>query len=63
MPKIKREQIEAHCRNVGGEHWRALFAYVTSDKGLTAICMRFYVSESTLKRRIKRYYEEFPGDI
>lgn len=63
LPKAKRERIEEHCKRVGGEYWKALFDFVTKDVGITAICIRHYVSESTVKRLVNRYYEEFPVDI
>lgn len=63
LPKAKREKIEAHCRRVGREYWAALFEFVTSDAGGVAICTRNYISESTLQRVVKQYYEEFPTDI
>ncbi len=63
LPKAKRERIETHCRRVGGEYWKALFDFVTKDIGSVAICARHYISSSTLERMVKRYYEEFPGDI
>ncbi len=63
LPKIKREKIEAHCRAVGGPYWRALFEFVTTDAGQVAVCMRHYLSTSTLERLVKRYYQEFPKDI
>lgn len=63
LPKAKRERIEGHCRQVGGEYWAALFEFVTSDTGSVATCMHHYISESLLKKLVKRYYEEFPRDI
>lgn len=63
LPGAKRARIEAHCRSVGGAYWKALFDFVTKDLGSVAICNRHYISSSTLERIVKRYYEEFPGDI
>lgn len=63
LPKAKREKIEAHCRRVGGEYWAALFEFVTSDAGGVAVSLRHYISEFTLYKLVKRYYEEFPRDL
>ena len=59
----QQEWIEEHCKEIGGEHWQAIFDYVTTDMSATAICIKYYISESTLHRLVKRYYEEFPPEI
>lgn len=63
LPKWKRERILLHCKECGGEHWRALLAFVTTDAGAVEICRRYYISESTLERVVARYYEEWPEDL
>lgn len=51
------------CIRCGGEYHRALWEYVTSDRGAVAVCMRHYLSEATLFRLVKRYYEEFADEL
>ncbi|MBQ8893413.1 MAG: hypothetical protein IJ043_03285 [Clostridia bacterium] len=63
LPKEKRERIEANCRRSGGEHWQALFEFVTKDTGAVEICRKYFISAATLERAVQRYYEEFPGDL
>ena len=60
----QQKKIIDHCKRIGGEdYWEALFAFMTREIGLQTACRRFYVSESTLKRKIRRYYEEFPESL
>lgn len=56
-------EIMAICNAAGGEHAPALFEFVTTDATATAVCMKHYISRSTLYRAVKRYYESFPPDL
>lgn len=57
----KRQQvIDGLCRECGGEYWRALREFVTTDTTATKICTDHHLSESTLHRAVRRYYEAFP---
>ncbi len=51
-----RSHIDALCRVAGGHNADALLEFVTSDTGATAICVRRYLSHSTLCRAVRRYY-------
>lgn len=51
------------CIKCGGEYYRALWEYVISDRGAVAVCMRHYLSEATLWRMVKKYYEEFADEL
>lgn len=55
-----RERIAGLCRECGGESWRALLEFVTTDATATQICLKHYISQSTLERMVKRYYMRFP---
>lgn len=59
LPGKQQEKIRALCREAGGEHADALFEFVTSDSGAVEVCARFYISESTLERAVKKYYLAF----
>lgn len=59
LPREKREMIRRLCREAGKEHEEALFLFVTTDTGAVEVCSRFYISESTLERAVKRYYLAF----
>ena len=55
----KQEQIRRLCREAGGEREEALFAFVTTDMGALEVCTRYFLSESTLERAVKKYYIYF----
>ena len=38
-------------------------SYVTTDAGATAVCMKHFLSRSTLERAVRRYYESFPQNL
>lgn len=60
LPRKEQEKIRLHCREVGGEHEAALLEFVTSEKGYQAICMKHHLSQATLYRLVKKFYEGFP---
>lgn len=51
--------IKTVCHKAGGEHYNAVLEAVTTDHSETAVCMRHNLSESTLKRAVRRYYALF----
>ena len=59
LPKKQQEKIRSLCREAGGEHAEALFEFVTTDSGAVEVCDRFYISESTLERVVRKYYLAF----
>jgi len=59
LPGKDREKIRSLCRSVGGEHHRALFAFVTTDMGAAEVCTKHYLSPSTLERMVRQYYMAF----
>ena len=63
LPERERERIEQLCRECGGEHWRALLRFVTTDAAATKICMEHYISRSTLERMVREYYSRFPRKL
>ena len=63
MPERAQRTILDLCRRCGGEYSRALFEFVTTDAGATAVCARHYLSPSTLERIVRRYYERFPRKL
>ena len=56
----QQKKIVDLCAKAGGEYHAALFEFVTTDAGATAVCMRHHLSQSTLERVVRRYYEMFP---
>lgn len=59
LPAAAKRRIEGICRMAGGEHHQALLEFVTTDAGAASVCARYYLSQSTLERAVRRYYLEF----
>lgn len=59
LPQKEKRRIEGLCMDAGGEHYQALLDFVTTDMGAAAVCMRHYISQSTLERAVRRYYLAF----
>jgi hypothetical protein len=60
LPEHMQSVIIDLCAEYGGEYRAALFEFVTSDTTATAICMKHYLSKSTLYRIVRKYYRNFP---
>lgn len=60
LPERRKEIIRDLCEECGGEYSEALLEFVTTSAGAVAVCMRHHLSESTLERVVKKYYETFP---
>lgn len=58
-----QEKICRLCKEAGGEYHKALFEFVTSDAGATAVCMKHFLSQSTLERIVRKYYTLFANSI
>ena len=56
----QQQKIVDLCVETGGEYHAALFEFVTTDTGATAVCLKHHLSQSTLERAVRRYYEQFP---
>jgi len=63
LPADSQELINRLCRECGGEYHRALFDFVTTDVGATAVCNRYFLSQSTLERIVKKYYVAFSESL
>ena len=61
LPPAAQRKILDLCHECGGENWQALFEFVTTGAGATALCMKHYIaSETTLYRMVREYYQKFP---
>ena len=56
----QQQKIIDLCTEAGGEYHAALFEFVTTNNGAAAVCMKHHLSQSTLERAVRRYYEQFP---
>ncbi len=59
QPKRTQEKIQRLCDDVGGAYSAALRQVMCSRKSITAISMEHYVSERTLYRMRKEFYEKW----
>lgn len=59
LEPAEQQQILDLCMEAGGEHYKALFDFVTEGTGAVAVCAKHYISQSTLERIVRRYYLAF----
>jgi len=59
QPKRVRDKIARLCRACGGEHWRALFEYMTKNVSAVEVCSRFFIDKATLNRTVRAFYRRF----
>ena len=59
----QQQKIVDMCVKAGGEYHAAVFEFVTTDNGAVAVCMKHHLSQSTLERAVRRYYEQFPDRL
>lgn len=63
LSQREKRMIEGLCMEAGGEHYQALLEFVTTGAGITSVCTKHFVSESTLQRAVRRYYIGFAKRI
>lgn len=63
LPEREQRKILNLCLEAGGEYYQALFEFVTSDVGATAVCMKHFLSQSTLERVVRKYYSLFAQSL
>lgn len=59
----KQEKLRQLCREAAGEYDVALWEYLTTEKGYVAICIDRGLSQETLFRLRKKFYEAFPEKL
>lgn len=59
----EQKRILNLCVEAGGEYYQALYEFVTSDVGATAVCRKHFLSDSTLRRLVKKYYILFAESL
>lgn len=60
MPAKKQETLRRLVRDAGGQHAQALMDYVTGNLSASQVCAKYYISQSTLERLVRKYYLLFP---
>lgn len=63
LPAGEQKRVRELCQQAGGEYSQALFEFVTTDNGASAVCMKHYLSVSTLERIVRRYYVLFSESL
>lgn len=63
LPAPEQQRILNLCMEAGGEYYRALYEFVTSDAGATAVCRKHFLSQSTLERIVRKYYILFAESL
>ena len=59
QPKRTQDKIQRLCDDVGGAYSAALREVMCGKKSITAISREYFVSESTLYRMRKEFYEKW----
>lgn len=59
QPKRIQDKIQRLCDDVGGAYGAALREVMCGKKSITAISREYFVSESTLYRMRKEFYEKW----
>lgn len=57
----QRQRIRRTCAAVADRYADALFAFLTTDRTAVSVGLEHYVSESTLYRLRKAFYEAYAG--
>ena len=63
MDEAAQQKILNLCLEPGGEYYQALFEFVTTDASATALAMRHHMDKTTLYRKVRKYYENFPTQL
>lgn len=60
LSQEEKDKILSCCIKCGEDYYSALFDFVTTSKSTTEIELTYNISQSTLHRIVRRYYETFP---
>lgn len=63
LPRRKQERIRMLCRDAGGQYHEALLDFVTGKLTAPEVCVKHFISQSTLDRAVRKYYVNFPRDL
>lgn len=59
LSKREQEKIRRAAERAGGEHAAAILDYMTTDASWRWVCVNHFISDATLQRIRKKFYEEF----
>lgn len=63
LPAKKQARIRYLCQDAGGQYSEALLDYVTGNMSAPEVCAKYYISQSTLDRVVRKYYVIFPRSL
>lgn len=63
LPAAQQKRILRLIQETAPGYGDALFEFVTTDSGATAVCMKHNLSASTLERMVRKYYERFARSL
>ena len=63
LPVKKQARIRYLCQDAGGQYSEALLDYVTGNMSAPEVCTKYYISQSTLDRVVRKYYVIFPRSL
>ena len=63
LPEKKQARIRCLCQDAGGEYAEALFDFMVGDLTAPGVCAKYYISQSTLDRVVRKYYMIFPKNL
>lgn len=63
LPEAKREKLQKLCQEAAGEYSAALWAYLTTGKSYVSVAQEHALSQDTLFRVQRRFYESFPEKL
>jgi len=58
-----QEKIRNLCCQSAGQHWRAVYMYVTTSANATWIEQNYHISKAQLHRYVQKYYMNFPKKL
>ena len=64
MTDEKKRRVERVCQRAAGHNWKALLAYMTTDKSPEDVAAEYYIaSVTTIYQAVNRLLEKFPDDL
>ena len=61
-PEQVQQKIRCLCDLCGGAYSKALFIALTTERSLRSVAMEYYVSEATLWRAVKKFYQNWQDE-
>ncbi len=64
LTEREQRRIRSLCRSAAGsEYYPALLEFVTTGADPVAVCGKYFISQSTLERIVRKYYIRFAQSL